>query len=184
MAVCSYMIHMGPLVPVSFNAFNASSKGFLLVLFFKHNQIFKCDKRDIYLTLEKWLWKIIFSSAQNELETKLHNLSQSNEEALSKANNQISSLTQRQSKLERTLSVLTSIYNSTVKNWTELLSQKGDVDVDLAKIKNEFKDLSKKVDRYEKLFEILKMDWLGDQEFQPIGTFGSFLSVSLKNLIK
>ena len=118
------------------------------------------------------------------METKLHNLSQSNEEALSKANNQISSLTQRQSKLERTLSVLTSIYNSTVKNWTELLSQKGDVDVDLAKIKNEFKDLSKKVDRYEKLFEILKMDWLGDQEFQPIGTFGSFLSVSLKNLIK
>ena len=128
--------------------------------------------------------KIIFSSAQNELETKLHNLSQSNEEALSKANNQISSLTQRQSKLERTLSVLTSIYNSTVKNWTELLSQKGDVDVDLAKIKNEFKDLSKKVDRYEKLFEILKMDWLGDQEFQPIGTFGSFLLVSLKKFIK
>ena len=123
---------------------------------------------------------IIFSSSQNELETKLQNLSQSNEEALSKANNQISSLTQRQSKLEETLSTLTSIYNSTVKNWTELLSQRGDEEVDLAKIKNEFKEISKKVNRYEKLFEILKMDWLGDHQFQPIGTYGSFLLVSLE----
>ena len=72
-------------------------------------------------------------------------MSTSNNQVISSINEKISYLSQAQKKLQNKLDSNEEILNSTVSNWTELLSDIGEFDVKWAKMKDKINIMKDKI---------------------------------------
>ena len=127
--------------------------------------------------------------SENETNKKLNNISTTNQKSISITNKKVSLLNQMQNQLKNKLELLTSIYNSTVQNLTQILSEKIELESEVAKMKDDLKNLQNKVNKIEdssesehKIMELWKKSLIPKNViFEPINSYGLFYMLPKHN---
>ena len=125
--------------------------------------------------------------SENETNKKLNNISTTNQKSISITNKKVSLLNQMQNQLKNKLELLTSIYNSTVQNLTQILSEKIELESVVAKMKDDLKFLQNKVNKIEdssehKIMELWKKSLIPKNViFEPINSYGLFYMLPKHN---